>query len=134
MKRIPGIEPSFTRCRIVRPDGSVLPAWEMFVGERSYGRSDSKAALLRAWEARLEEAENSRPFVFRPQSRFQRRDGAKPVGTEPARDASSARGQAPALELVAPERDRSREQGHKERRRVPALELVVSRERARVAS
>ena len=66
MKRIPGIKPRFSRCQIIRPDGNVLPAWEMFVGERSYGRSNSKTALLKSWEARLEEAENARPFVFRP--------------------------------------------------------------------
>jgi hypothetical protein len=69
LKRIPGIRPRFTRCRILRPDGSVLEGWEMFVGERSYGRSDSRAALLRSWEARLEEAENGRPFAFRPMYR-----------------------------------------------------------------
>ena len=72
MKRIPGIKPRFSRCTIVRPDGNVLPAWEMFVGERSYGRSNSKAALLRSWEARLEEAENARPFVFRPARKMAR--------------------------------------------------------------
>ena len=69
MKRIPGIRPRFTRCRIVRPDGSVLEGWEMFVGERSYGRSNSRIALLKSWEARLEEAENGRPFAFRPMYR-----------------------------------------------------------------
>ena len=69
MKRIPGIRPRFTRCRIVRPDGSVLEGWEMFVGDRSYGRSNSRNALLRSWEARLEEAENGRPFAFRPMYR-----------------------------------------------------------------
>ena len=69
MKRIPGIRPRFTRCRIVRPDGNVLEGWEMFVGERSYGRSNSRTALLRSWEARLEEAENGRPFAFRPMYR-----------------------------------------------------------------
>jgi hypothetical protein len=69
LKRIPGIIPRFTRCRIVRPDGSVLEGWEMFVGERSYGRSNSRTALLRSWEARLEEAENGRPFAFRPMYR-----------------------------------------------------------------
>ncbi len=69
MKRIPGIRPRFTRCRIVRPDGSVLEGWEMFVGDRSYGRSNSRTALLRSWEARLEEAENGRPFAFRPMYR-----------------------------------------------------------------
>ncbi len=41
----------------------------MFVGERSYGRSNSRTALLRSWEARLEEAENGRPFAFRPMYR-----------------------------------------------------------------
>jgi hypothetical protein len=69
LKRIPGIRPRFTRCKIVRPDGSVLEAWEMFVGERSYGRSNSRTALLKSWEARLEEAENGRPFAFRPMYR-----------------------------------------------------------------
>lgn len=69
MKRIPGIRPRFTRCTIVRPDGSVLEAWEMFVGDRSYGRSNSRSALLKSWEARLEEAENGRPFAFRPMYR-----------------------------------------------------------------
>jgi len=69
LKRIPGIVPRFTRCKIVRPDGSVLEAWEMFVGERSYGRSNSRTALLKSWEARLEEAENGRPFAFRPMYR-----------------------------------------------------------------
>ena len=69
MKRIPGIKPRFTKCNIVRPDGSVLEAWEMFVGERSYGRSNSRTALLKSWEARLEEAENGRPFAFRPMYR-----------------------------------------------------------------
>ena len=69
MKRIPGIRPRFTRCKIIRPDGSVLEAWEMFVGDRSYGRSNSRTALLRSWEARLEEAENGRPFAFRPMYR-----------------------------------------------------------------
>ena len=78
MKRIPGIKPRFTRCRIVRPDGSVLDAWEMFVGERSYGRSNSRTALLRSWEARLEEAENGRPFAFRP---MYRRTGQNPDRT-----------------------------------------------------
>jgi hypothetical protein len=72
MKRIPGIKPTFIRCKISRPDGTVLEAWEMFVGPRSFGRSDSKKALLRSWEARLEEAENGRPFAFRPmQKRMQ---------------------------------------------------------------
>jgi hypothetical protein len=75
LKRIPGIKPKFVRCQILRPDGSILPAWEMFVGERSYGRSNSKQALLRSWEARLEEAENGRPFAFRPmQKRMQKPD------------------------------------------------------------
>jgi len=69
LKRIPGIKPRFTRCTIVRPDGSVLEAWEMFVGDRSYGRSNSRTALLKSWEARLEEAENGRPFAFRPMYR-----------------------------------------------------------------
>jgi hypothetical protein len=64
--------------RIVRPDGSVLDGWEMFVGERSYGRSNSRTALLRAWEARLEEAENGRPFAFRP---MYRRSGQTPDRT-----------------------------------------------------
>ncbi len=82
MKRIPGIVPRFTRCKIVRPDGSILQAWEMFVGERSYGRSNSRTALLKSWEARLEEAENGRPFAFRPMYRRaphpeQRNAGAK---------------------------------------------------------
>ena len=94
MKRIPGIVPQFTRCRIVRPDGSVLEAWEMFVGERSYGRSNSKTALLRAWEARLEEAENARPFVFRPAHRLQNANAKRP----PAGDASRAAPQAPRAE------------------------------------
>ena len=92
MKRIPGIKPQFTRCRIVRPDGSVLEAWEMFVGERSYGRSNSKTALLRAWEARLEEAENARPFVFRPAHRLQNaaaRTGTKQTGGEAGRNVQS---------------------------------------------
>ena len=78
LKRIPGIKPRFIRCRIVRPDGSVLDGWEMFVGERSYGRSNSRTALLRAWEARLEEAENGRPFAFRP---MYRRSGQNPDRT-----------------------------------------------------
>ena len=69
MKRIPGVKPRFTRCTIVRPDGSELEAWEMFVGERSYGRSNSRTALLKSWEAKLEEAENGRPFAFRPMYR-----------------------------------------------------------------
>ena len=69
MKRIPGIRPRFTRCKIVRPDGSVLEAWEMFVGDRSYGRSNSRTALLKSWEARLEEAETGRPFAIRPMYR-----------------------------------------------------------------
>ena len=105
MKRIPGIKPQFTRCRIVRPDGSVLEAWEMFVGERSYGRSNSKAALLRAWEARLEEAENARPFVFRPAHRLQNRpqnaaaqlaarDGTKRTDEQPARSEQAPRPEA----------------------------------------
>jgi hypothetical protein len=41
----------------------------MFVGDRSYGRSNSRTALLKSWEARLEEAENGRPFAFRPMYR-----------------------------------------------------------------
>jgi hypothetical protein len=82
LKRIPGIIPRFKRCRIVRPDGSVLDAWEMFVGERSYGRSNSRTALLRAWEARLEEAENGRPFAFRP---MYRRAGQTPDRTPASR-------------------------------------------------
>lgn len=41
----------------------------MFVGDRSYGRSNSRSALLKSWEARLEEAENGRPFAFRPMYR-----------------------------------------------------------------
>ena len=105
MKRIPGIVPQFTRCRIVRPDGSVLEAWEMFVGERSYGRSNSKAALLRAWEARLEEAENARPFVFRPAHRLQ---NAKRPG--PVADAGRTAPQAPrpeAPKMVAGARKRA---------------------------
>lgn len=80
MKRIPGIKPRFTRCTIVRPDGSVLEAWEMFVGERSYGRSNSRTALLKAWEARLEEAENGRPFAFRPM--YRRSQHPERVGTK----------------------------------------------------
>ena len=73
MKRIPGIKPRFVPSEIRRPDGTILKAWEMFVGERSFGRSDSKEALLSSWEARLEEAENGRPFAFRPlQKRTQR--------------------------------------------------------------
>jgi hypothetical protein len=82
LKRIPGIRPRFKRCRIVRPDGNVLDAWEMFVGERSYGRSNSRTALLRAWEARLEEAENGRPFAFRP---MYRRAGQTPDRTPTTR-------------------------------------------------
>ena len=105
MKRIPGIKPHFTRSRIVRPDGTVLEAWEMFVGERSYGRSNSKTALLRAWEARLEEAENARPFVFRPAHRLQNRqnaaqtarDGTKRTDEQPAR-AEQPRPAAPAID------------------------------------
>ena len=77
MKRIPGIKPRFTRCTIVRPDGSVLEAWEMFVGERSYGRSNSRTALLKSWEARLEEAENGRPFAFRPMDRRAQQNPAR---------------------------------------------------------
>jgi hypothetical protein len=81
VKRIPGIKPRFVRCTISRPDGSVLPAWEMFVGERSFGRSNSKEALLRSWEARLEEAEQGKPFAFRPlQKRMQKAD--RPVGAK----------------------------------------------------
>ncbi|MEA2626486.1 MAG: hypothetical protein QOD06_2531 [Candidatus Binatota bacterium] len=99
MKRIPGIKPRFTRCTIVRPDGNVLPAWEMFVGERSYGRSDSKEALLRSWEARLEEAENARPFVFRPANRLRRNTEreASPPRNEPTslRTGNSSRPGAP---------------------------------------
>ena len=75
MKRIPGIKPTFIRCKIARPDGTVLEAWEMFVGERSFGRSNSKTALLRSWEARLEEAENGRPFAFRPMQKRMQKPG-----------------------------------------------------------
>ena len=97
MKRIPGIKPQFTRCRIVRPDGSVLEAWEMFVGERSYGRSNSKTALLRSWEARLEEAENARPFVFRPAHRLQNANAKRPP-TPITGDAGRTAPQAPRPE------------------------------------
>ena len=111
MKRIPGIKPQFTRCRIVRPDGSVLDAWEMFVGERSYGRSDSKAALLRAWEARLEEAENARPFVFRPAHRLQNaaaRDGTKRTDEQPARAQQPPRAVTPPAATEQRKRARGR--------------------------
>ena len=107
MKRIPGIKPNFTRCRIVRPDGSVLEAWEMFVGERSYGRSDSKEALLRSWEARLEEAENARPFVFRPAHRLQNgaaRDGTKRTDEQGARNQQTPR---PEVAPVVSQRKRA---------------------------
>ena len=105
MKRIPGIKPEFTRCRIVRPDGSVLEAWEMFVGERSYGRSNSKAALLRAWEARLEEAENARPFVFRPAHRLQNRPQNAPQNAaQTARDGTKRTDEQPARSEQAPAR------------------------------
>jgi len=79
LKRIPGIKPRFTRCTIVRPDGSVLQAWEMFVGDRSFGRSNSRTALLKSWEARLEEAENGRPFAFRPMYRRSRHPERTPM-------------------------------------------------------
>lgn len=91
MKRIPGIKPRFTRCTIVRPDGSVLEAWEMFVGERSFGRSNSRSALLRSWEARLEEAENGKPFAFRPM--YRRAQHPERPGTKRTDDAVN-RGQA----------------------------------------
>ena len=101
MKRIPGIKPRFTRCKIVRPDGSVLKAWEMYVGERSYGRSDSKSALLKSWEARLEEAENGRPFAFRPMRRRSlqpqlqpQREGMKRTDEKTARNGNPSRHQA----------------------------------------
>ena len=87
MKRIPGIKPRFTRCTIVRPDGSVLEAWEMFVGERSYGRSNSRTALLKSWEARLEEAENGRPFAFRPM--YRRAQNPERAGTKRTDDKST---------------------------------------------
>ncbi|MGH7859787.1 MAG: hypothetical protein ACREQY_20870, partial [Candidatus Binatia bacterium] len=95
MKRIPGIKPRFIRSKIIRPDGSVLPAWEMFIGERSYGRSNSKQALLRSWEARLEEAEHGRPFAFRPMQRRmqkpERTGGAKRTDEKGARAATAGR-------------------------------------------
>ncbi len=94
MKRIPGIRPRFTRCKIVRPDGSVLEAWEMFVGERSYGRSTSRTALFRSWEARLEEAENGRPFAFRPMYRRSQqaaREGTKRVEEQKVHGRGSVR-------------------------------------------
>ena len=97
MKRIPGIKPQFTRCRIVRPDGSVLEAWEMFVGERSYGRSNSKTALLRSWEARLEEAENARPFVFRPAHRLQNANAKRPAGVPGGTAPQAPRPEAPKV-------------------------------------
>lgn len=79
LKRIPGVEPRFTSCELVRPDGTVLKGWEMFVGDRSYGRSTSKDALLAAWEASLEEAENGRPFAFRPAQKAARSGGRQKV-------------------------------------------------------
>jgi hypothetical protein len=99
LKRIPGIKPRFTRCTIHRPDGSVLPAWEMFVGERSYGRSDSKTALLRSWEARLEEAENGRPFAFRPMQRRGQMAGRTPARRPDSIEATS-RGPHPVPQAV----------------------------------
>ncbi|MGH7803149.1 MAG: hypothetical protein ACREQJ_02275 [Candidatus Binatia bacterium] len=98
MKRIPGIKPYFTRSRIVRPDGTVLEAWEMFVGERSYGRSNSKNALLRAWEARLEEAENARPFVFRPAHRLQ----SRPQPQDMAARGGAKRPAGEAVRIITP--------------------------------
>ena len=92
MKRIPGIKPRFTRCTIVRPDGSVLEAWEMFVGERSFGRSNSRTSLLKSWEARLEEAENGRPFAFRPM--YRRSQQVNREGTKRAED-TAVRGRPP---------------------------------------
>jgi hypothetical protein len=70
----------------------------MFVSERSFGRSDSKAALLRSWEARLEEAENGRPFAFRPmhrRSQQPQREGAKRTDEQAARQGNPGRGQVP---------------------------------------
>lgn len=100
MKRIPGVKPRFVRCEIQRPDGTVLKAWEMFVGDRSFGRSDSKHALLSSWEARLEEAENGRPFAFRPlQKRTQqagRDSGATRSGAPGERAATTKKAAAPA--------------------------------------
>ncbi|MGH7821099.1 MAG: hypothetical protein ACREQ9_15145 [Candidatus Binatia bacterium] len=96
------------RCEILRPDGSILPAWEMFVSERSYGRSNSKHALLRSWEARLEEAEHGRPFAFRPmQKRMQkpeRSGGMKRTDEKGARAANAGR---PAPAPPAAKRSRS---------------------------
>ncbi len=92
MKRIPGIKPRFTRCTIVRPDGSVLQAWEMFVGERSYGRSNSRSALLKSWEARLEEAENGKPFAFRPM--YRRAQNPERAGGTKRTDDAANRAQA----------------------------------------
>jgi hypothetical protein len=67
----------------------------MFVGERSYGRSNSRTALLRSWEARLEEAENGRPFAFRPMRRrvqpIDQREAMKRTDEKAERNGSGSR-------------------------------------------
>lgn len=108
MKRIPGIKPRFVRCTIQRPDGSVLPAWEMFVGERSFGRSDSKKALFRSWEARLEEAEQGRPFAFRPMQRRMQKP-ARPGSAPRAPEAASRNGKAERHPPTPPVEKKSRQ-------------------------
>src|SRR5438270_765681 len=80
----------------------------MFVGERSYGRSNSRTALLKSWEARLEEAENGRPFAFRPMYRRSphpdQRTASRPRsenGTQPIALVGECPTQEPAIHSAA---------------------------------
>jgi hypothetical protein len=72
----------------------------MFVGERSYGRSNSRSALLKSWEARLEEAENGRPFAFRPMYRRAQQAGREAT-KRPEEKPAAAKGRAERTRRIA---------------------------------
>ena len=50
-------DPVFHNCTIVGPDGIKREAWEMWIGERCFGKSDSKALLIASYD-RLKIPEN----------------------------------------------------------------------------
>ncbi len=78
--------PSFVRCDITAPDGSIRPGWEMWIGDHRFGRADSKELLLASFQ-RLQSPPES--FHWREvRNRLQMRGRPRTVQPEPERDES----------------------------------------------
>lgn len=46
--------PRFVQCYITGPDGKKRPGWELWLGEKCFGRSDRKESLLQGLERQLQ--------------------------------------------------------------------------------